>query len=117
MSLLDAYNASKVRAEKKACCDFAFHTIVSHYDEKVAKDMEVLAKEKGINSFKVFMAYKDWMMNDESMIKVFKKCKELGAIPLVHPENGSLIDECTQKIKALGINIYISSFIFPELKR
>ena len=74
MSLLDAYNASKVRAEKKACCDFAFHTIVSHYDEKVAKDMEVLAKEKGINSFKVFMAYKDWMMNDESMIKVFKKC-------------------------------------------
>jgi dihydropyrimidinase len=103
VSLLEAYNVAKTKAEKKACCDFAFHTIVSHFDDKVAKDMEVLTKERGINSFKVFMAYKDWMINDEDMIKVFKKCKELGAIPLVHAENGSLIDECTKKIKALGI--------------
>ena len=103
VSLLEAYNLSKAKAENKACCDFAFHVIVSHYDEKVAKDIETLAKEKGINSFKVYMAYKEWMINDEEMIKVFKKCKELGAIPLVHAENGNIIDDCIQKIKALGI--------------
>jgi len=101
--LLEAFNVYKAKAEKKSCCDYAFHSIISHYDEKVAKDMEILAKEKGINSFKVFMAYKDWTISEEDMIKVFKKCKELGAIPLVHPENGNLIEECTQKIKALGI--------------
>ena len=100
--LLEAYNVSKEKAEKKACCDFAFHSIISHYDEKVAKDMEVLAKEKGVNSFKVSMAHKDSMIKEEDMLKVFKKCKELGAIPLVHPENGILIEEATQKVKALG---------------
>jgi dihydropyrimidinase len=49
------------------------------------------------------MAYKDWMINDEDMIKVFKKCKELGAIPMVHAENGDLVIECTKNIKSLGI--------------
>ena len=106
MSLLEAYNQNKAKAEKKACCDFAFHACITQYDEKLAKDMEVLAKEKGVNSFKTYMAYKDnLMLRDDDLIKVFKKCKELGAIPLVHPENGNLIEECTQKIKALGISI------------
>jgi dihydropyrimidinase len=103
MPLIEAYNINKARAEKKACCDYAFHACVYNYDDKVAKDMEVLAKEKGVNSFKCFMAYKDSLMiKDEDLIKVFKKCKELGAIPMVHAENGDLIQECTNKIKALG---------------
>lgn len=68
------------------------------------KKKKVLCKEKGINSFKSFMAYKDSLMiRDEDLIKVFKKCKELGAIAMVHAENGDLIDECTRKIKELGI--------------
>ena len=104
MSLLEAYNLNKTRAEKKVCCDYAFHSCVYNYDEKVAKEMEILAKEKGVNSFKMFMAYKDsLMMKDEDLIKTFKKCKELGAIAMVHAENGDLIDECQKKIKALGI--------------
>lgn len=100
MPLLEAYNLNKSRAEKKACCDYAFHACVYHYDEKVEKEMEILCKEKGINSFKSFMAYKDSLMiRDEDLIKVFKKCKELGAIPMVHAENGDLIDECQKKSK------------------
>lgn len=41
MSLVDAYNLNKSRAEKKACCDFAFHSCVYEYNDKVAKEMEV----------------------------------------------------------------------------
>jgi len=104
MSLIEAFNLNKSRAEKKACCDYAFHSCVYHFDEKVAKEMEILTKEKGVNSFKAFMAYKDaFMIKDEDMIKLMKKCKELGAITMVHAENGDLVDECTSKIKALGI--------------
>ena len=104
MSLVEAYNLNKSRAEKKACCDYAFHSCVYNYDDKVAKEMEVLAKEKGVNSFKCFMAYKDaFMIKDEDLIKLFKRCKELGAIALVHAENGDLIDECQKKVQALGI--------------
>jgi dihydropyrimidinase len=104
LSLLEAYNASKQRAEKKACCDYAFHSCVYSYDDKIAKEMEQLVKEKGVNSFKAFMAYKDVLMiRDEDLIKMMKKCKELGAVAMVHCENGDLIDERQAKIKALGI--------------
>ena len=104
MPLVEAFNLNKTRAEKKACCDFAFHSAVYNFDDKVAKDMEVLAKEKGVNSFKAFMAYKDSLMiKDEDMIKMFKKCKELGALAMVHAENGDLVDECCKKIQSYGI--------------
>ncbi|CAF0880059.1 unnamed protein product [Brachionus calyciflorus] len=102
--LLEQYEMNKTRAEKNACCDFAFHACVYNYNEQVEKDMEILSREKGINSFKMFMAYKDvFMINDADLIKVFKKCKELGAIPMVHAENGDLIEEGQKKVKTLGI--------------
>lgn len=48
----------------------------------------------GINSFKVFQAYKDvFMLDDSEIYEVFKKTKELGAVAQVHAENGHVIDE------------------------
>lgn len=104
MSLLEAYDINKERAEKKACCDFAFHGTIFYWDEKIGKEMEILAKERGVNSFKCFMAYKDALMiRDEDMIEVFKKCKEVGAIAMVHCENGDVVHECQKQIHALNI--------------
>ena len=40
------------------------------------------------------MAYKDvFMLNDTELYDVFKTCKKLGAIAMVHAENGSIIAE------------------------
>lgn len=48
----------------------------------------------GINSFKVFQAYKDvFMLDDGEILEVFKKTKELGALAQVHAENGHVIDQ------------------------
>jgi dihydroorotase-like cyclic amidohydrolase len=49
------------------------------------EDMGKLAREKGVNSFKHFMAYKNAIMvPDENLVKSFQRCLELGAIPTVH---------------------------------
>lgn len=54
--------------------------------------MKSLVQNKGVNSFKMFMAYKDvYMVNDEELYAAFSCCKELGAIAQVHAENGELI--------------------------
>lgn len=54
--------------------------------------MESLVQNKGVNSFKMFMAYKDiYMVNDEELYEAFSCCKELGAVAQVHAENGELI--------------------------
>jgi dihydropyrimidinase len=42
---------------KAACADYGFHMAVTSWSPKVAADMAALVN-KGINSFKFFMAYK-----------------------------------------------------------
>ena len=42
----------------------------------------------------MFLAYKDvFMLDDSQLYASFKKCKELGALAMVHAENGHLIAE------------------------
>ncbi|ELT95974.1 hypothetical protein CAPTEDRAFT_148750 [Capitella teleta] len=103
-SLVEAYEKWRGWADEKVCCDYSFHCAVSWWSDKVAEDMETLCKEKGVNSFKVFMAYKDvLMLEDAEMYQCFKKCKELRAIAMVHAENGHLIAEKTDEIVGAGI--------------
>ena len=46
--------------------------------------MATLARERGVNSFKMFMAYKDvFMLNDDEMYRAFTVCKEVGALAQV----------------------------------
>jgi len=103
-SLLDAYNRWRDVADTKACCDYALHVCVTSWSNKVAEDMETLAKERGVNSFLVFLAYKDqYMLKDADLYQVLKHCRKLGALLMVHAENGSLIEEKTKEIVGLGI--------------
>jgi dihydropyrimidinase len=93
-----------VQKAEKSCMDYGFHMAVTKWNDKVAQDMEWLVKEKGINSFKFFMAYKgSLMVSDEELLQGFKKCKELGAVPQVHAENGDAVAEGQARIFGLGI--------------
>ncbi|XP_043735982.1 dihydropyrimidinase isoform X2 [Cervus elaphus] len=75
-----------------------------HLGTKVKEEMKILTQDKGVNSFKMFMAYKDmYMVRDVELYEAFSRCKEIGAIAQVHAENGDLIAEGAKKMLALGI--------------
>ncbi|KAE8663804.1 Dihydropyrimidinase [Hibiscus syriacus] len=58
----------------------------------------------GINSFKFFMAFKgSLMISDELLLQGFKRCKSLGALPMVHAENGGAVFEGQSRMIDLGI--------------
>lgn len=58
----------------------------------------------GINSFKFFMAYKgSLMISDELLLEGFKICKSLGALAMVHAENGDAVFEGQKRMIELGI--------------
>ena len=60
--------------------------------------------DRGVNSFKHFMAYKGALMiDDEIMFQSFSRCRELGALPLVHAENGEAVFRLQQSLLAQGI--------------
>lgn len=67
------------------------------FDGQVHREMEVLVGEKGVNSFQMFMAYKDTMMlKDCELYQVMNTCKDIGAVARVHAENGELVQEVRQ---------------------
>lgn len=56
--------------------------------------METLVREKGVNSFHMYMAYKDlYMLRDSELFQALQHCKDIGAIARVHAENGELVAE------------------------
>ncbi|KAG6411398.1 hypothetical protein SASPL_129480 [Salvia splendens] len=102
-SLSAGYEAYVKKAERSAM-DYGFHMAITKWDDTVSREMEVMVKEKGINSFKFFMAYKgSLMISDELLLEGFKKCKSLGALAMVHAENGDAVFEGQKRMIELGI--------------
>ncbi|WP_295536094.1 dihydropyrimidinase [uncultured Thioclava sp.] len=88
----------------RAHCDYSFHMAITWWDKQVFDEMKTVT-EHGINTFKHFMAYKGALMvNDDELYSSFKRCAELGAIPLVHAENGDVVAELSAKLLAEGNN-------------
>jgi len=104
-SLIAAYNKWRGWADAKVCCDYSLHMAITSWNDKVEEEMALVASQDvGINSFKVFMAYKDvFMLRDNEIIECFKRVKELGGIGQVHAENGDVIVENVAKLLSAGI--------------
>ncbi|CAI5535549.1 unnamed protein product [Closterium sp. Naga37s-1] len=91
------------KARGNAVMDYGFHMGVTRWSEAVARDMEEVVR-RGINSFKFFMAYKGALqVDDQQLLDGFTHCKQLGAIPQVHAENGDAVVWGQQHIFDLGI--------------
>ncbi len=104
-TLLDTYNKWRSWADERVCCDYNLHVAVTHWtDGQTDKEMATLVKEKGVNSFKCFMAYKNsFMLTDSQLISVFQSCRNIGALAQVHAENGDIIESNTRRLLSLGI--------------
>lgn len=64
------------------------------FNHQVRNEMETLVREHGVNSFQMFMTYKDSMMlRDAELYQALQTCKDIGAVARVHAENGELVAE------------------------
>jgi dihydropyrimidinase len=80
------------RAEGAAHVDYGFHMAITNANESTVDDMAAIV-EAGVTSFKLFMAYKgELMTRDDAMIAVLERARDLGALTMVHAENGDVVD-------------------------
>jgi dihydropyrimidinase len=87
----------------RANCDYSFHMAITWWGEQVFNEMETVVKDRGINTFKHFLAYKGALMvNDDELYSSFQRCADLGATPMVHAENGDVVAELSAKLLADG---------------
>lgn len=88
----------------RATCDYSFHMAITWWGKQVFDEMPQVV-DKGITSFKHFMAYKGALMvDDDEMYSSFQRCAELGALPLVHAENGDVVAQLQAKLLDEGNN-------------
>ena len=102
-SLVNAINDWHRKSGPQIASDIGFHMAITGWSEQIFDEMKT-AVEMGVNSFKHFMAYKGALMvEDDEMFASFQRCKELGALPMVHAENGDIILELQKKYLAEGV--------------
>jgi dihydropyrimidinase len=102
-SMLAAYQEWRHKSEK-AASDYGFHMAVTSWSKQVFDEMEIVVKTYGINTFKHFMAYKGALMvNDDELYNSFARCAHLGAMPLVHAENGDVIARMQEALLERGV--------------
>ena len=75
-------------------CDVSFHMALTWWDEEVvAKEMEELTRERGVQSYKMFLAYNGALrLHDHELLAAFAHCRDIGALAQVHCENGDMVD-------------------------
>ena len=96
------------KAAGKACIDYSLHMAITDLSPAGRPHNETLAEmeamvARGITSFKLFMAYPGILMIDDGlMFQVMQKAASLGALILVHAENGGAIDVVVAQALAAG---------------
>jgi dihydropyrimidinase len=85
------------RANGAAHVDYGFHMAITQADDGTFADMEPMVEE-GLCTFKVFLAYKGQLMvTDDLFFRVLETTRDLGAMTMVHAENGWAIDVLVQR--------------------
>ncbi|HUI71589.1 MAG TPA: dihydropyrimidinase [Spirochaetia bacterium] len=90
------------KAEGRACIDYGLHMIITDLGGAGLEDMDDMVRE-GVASFKLFMAYPNVLMVDDTTIfKALSQTAKNGALICMHAENGSVIDVIVARALAEG---------------
>ncbi len=101
--LKDAIQTWHAKSEGKAVIDYSFHLMIGEVTDAVLAELPSVIENDGITSFKVFMAYKNVLQaDDETLFQTLVAAKELGALVMVHAENGDVIDYLVKKALKAG---------------
>ncbi len=99
---LDGFRTWREQSEGKACCDYSFHMGVTRFDANTPGQLREIV-EAGIQSFKIFLAYKGaFGIDDDALFATLSLARELGVITTAHCENAELVSRLQARLLAEG---------------
>src|SRR5580692_10045184 len=99
---LESYCLWKSKADGQSPCDYTFHMSVTKFGEETESQLKEIV-EDGMNSFKIFLAYKGFFgVEDGEMYETMKLAKKLGVIVTAHCENAELVSRLQARLLAEG---------------
>jgi len=101
-SLLAALDTWHGKADGRCAIDYGFHMIVSDVNETTLKEMAACV-DAGVTSFKLFMAYPGvFYATDGEILLAMQQAARIGALTMMHAENGIAIDQLVAQALAAG---------------
>jgi dihydropyrimidinase len=102
-SVFDGLAAWHAKADGQCAIDYAFHQIIGGVDDAALEAMAQLTEHEGVTSFKLFMAYPGVFYSDDGQIlRAMQVAQKLGAVIMMHAENGLAIDVLVAQALARG---------------
>ncbi|MCU1356670.1 MAG: pydB [Acidimicrobiales bacterium] len=99
----DSLAAWHDKAAGHCAIDYGFHQIIGGVDDESLAAMRELVDHEGVTSFKLFMAYPGRLYStDGQILRAMQVAGELGAMTMIHAENGIAIDVLVQQALARG---------------
>lgn len=92
----------RLKAEGRAVIDYGFHITITDLEHAPAAALDTMV-DAGVSTFKLLMAYPGtFMVDDETIYRVLRHAARLGALVMVHAENGITIDWLVRETLAAG---------------
>lgn len=101
MGLIETVQERLKYIEPQACVDYSFHVAITDLTPEVLEEFKA-SVEFGVPSFKLYMVYKDMMVDDGVIAEALERSKETGALIAVHAENPFIIERRTRKLLSEG---------------
>ena len=91
-SMMEGYENWMAKANGNCAVDYGFHMIAGDINADTLLEMDKLM-ELGVTSFKLFMAYPGVLYSDDGeIVRAMQKAADIGAMIMMHAENGIAID-------------------------
>jgi dihydropyrimidinase len=90
------------KAQERAVIDYGFHMTVAEVTPATLEEMAAIV-DAGVTSFKLFTAYADRLFSEDGQIlRALQRARELGALTMLHAENGPVIEVLVAQALARG---------------
>jgi dihydropyrimidinase len=101
-TLRDAVSDYHQRAHGKSYIDYGFHIILRDPNDHVLRQELPALLSDGYTSFKVFMTYEGFRLDDRQVLDVLEVAKAHSGLVMIHAENDHCICWMSDKLKRAG---------------
>jgi dihydropyrimidinase len=102
MTLNETLDLWQKKAMGNASIDYGFHMTITDLTDACLEEMDMMV-QRGVSTFKVFMAYPGRLMLDEDAIaRVMRQTVKNGGVICIHAEDGKTIERLITKALADG---------------
>ncbi len=96
-SIAEAVERKLDEVQRGIYSDYSAHICIREASEKNLSQIPALVQQ-GFVSYKIFMAYQGFQLEDRDILRVMAAVNEAGGIVTVHAENGMLADRATSML-------------------